>query len=213
MKVGLLHGRQSPEEKQAASSKFRVGETPVMVSTPVVEVGVDVPEATVMLVENAERFGLAQLHQLRGRIGRLGPEGVVHSAPRRRVTPEAEDRLNVLLETDDGFVIAQKDLELRGSGEVFGTRQSGEFELRYANPVRDEALLMAARGRRAIDRVRSESFACQTPRPPARPFRAETCSQVRLSCRRLKTQLGIVFKSRHIQAAWEQHSSLNGLIL
>jgi len=143
--VGLLHGRMSSEEKQAAIGKFRSGETPVLVSTPVVEVGVDVPEAAVMLVENAERFGLAQLHQLRGRVGRKGQKAWFILLPGPRVTPEAEERLNALLASDDGFVLAQKDLEIRGSGEVFGTRQSGEYELRYANPVRDEALLVAAR--------------------------------------------------------------------
>jgi ATP-dependent DNA helicase RecG len=145
--VGLLHGRMSSEEKQAAITKFRSGETPVLVSTPVVEVGVDVAEATMMLVENAERFGLAQLHQLRGRIGRKGQKSWFILLPGARVTPEAEERLNALLATDDGFVLAQKDLEIRGSGEVFGTRQSGEFELRYANPARDEKLLLAARER------------------------------------------------------------------
>ncbi|RPH96103.1 ATP-dependent DNA helicase RecG [candidate division KSB1 bacterium] len=145
--VGLLHGRMNSEEKQKALDKFRDGKTPILVSTPVVEVGVDIPEAAVMLVENAERFGLAALHQLRGRIGRKGQKAWFILLPGSKITPEAEERLNALLATDDGFVLAQRDLELRGSGEVFGTRQSGEFELRYSNPVRDEALLLAARER------------------------------------------------------------------
>ena len=149
MKVGLLHGRQKPEEKQAALDKFRSGETPIIVSTPVIEVGVDIPEATVMLVENPERFGLAQLHQLRGRIGRLGQKSWMILLPGSKLTPEAAERIKVLEQTTDGFVIAEKDLELRGSGEFFGTRQSGEYELRYSNPVRDEALLLFARERAA----------------------------------------------------------------
>lgn len=145
--VGLLHGRMDSDEKQIAIKKFRSGQTPILVCTQVVEVGVDVPEANVMLVENAERFGLAQLHQLRGRIGRKGQKSWFILLPGQRITPEAEDRLKALLESDDGFVLAQRDLEIRGSGEFFGTRQSGEYELRYANPVRDEALLLAARER------------------------------------------------------------------
>jgi ATP-dependent DNA helicase RecG len=147
VKVGLLHGRMDSDEKQAALEAFRSGKTPVLVATPVIEVGVDVPDAAVMLVENAERFGLAQLHQMRGRIGRLGQKAwfILMTGP--KVTPEAEERINALLATDDGFEIARRDLELRGAGEFFGTRQSGEFELRYAHPARDEALLMAARDR------------------------------------------------------------------
>jgi len=145
VKVGLLHGRMSSEEKQSALDKFRRGETPILVTTSVVEVGVDVPDASIMLVENAERFGLAALHQLRGRIGRKGQKAWFILLPALQVTPEAESRLNALLETNDGFEIARRDLELRGAGEFFGTRQSGEYELRYSNPVRDEPLLLAAR--------------------------------------------------------------------
>lgn len=143
--VGLLHGRQKPEEKQAAIEAFRSGKTPVLVATPVVEVGVDMPEATVMLVENPERFGLAALHQLRGRIGRKGQEAWFILMPGAHLTAEAQERIETLLATDDGFEIARRDLAQRGSGEFFGTRQSGEFELRYAHPERDEALLLAAR--------------------------------------------------------------------
>jgi ATP-dependent DNA helicase RecG len=145
VKVGLLHGRMKSDEKQAALDKFRSNETPILVATPVIEVGVDVPEATVMLVENPERFGLAALHQLRGRIGRKGQKAYFILMPGPKPTPEAEERIKALLATDDGFVLAQKDMEQRGSGEFFGTRQSGEFELRYSNPVRDEQLLLVAR--------------------------------------------------------------------
>ena len=145
--VGLVHGRQSAEDKQAALEKFRRNETSILIATPVIEVGVDIPEATAMLVENAERFGLAALHQLRGRIGRKGQKAWFILLPSPKITVEAEARLKALMETDDGFVLAQKDLELRGSGEFFGIRQSGEFDLRYSDPVRDEALLLAARER------------------------------------------------------------------
>ncbi len=145
--VGLVHGRQSPEEKQAALDKFRRNETQILVATPVIEVGVDIPEASAMLVENAERFGLAALHQLRGRIGRKGQKAWFILLPSAKITIEAEARIKALMETDDGFVLAEKDLELRGSGEFFGTRQSGEYDLRYSDPVRDEALLIAARER------------------------------------------------------------------
>ncbi|MBU0507521.1 ATP-dependent DNA helicase RecG [bacterium] len=145
VKVGLLHGKLSSDEKQHALTKFRSGETPILIATSVVEVGVDVPDASIMLVENAERFGLAALHQLRGRIGRKGQKAwfILLTAP--HVTPEAEARLQALLDSDDGFEIARRDLELRGAGEFFGTRQSGEYELRYSNPARDEPLLLAAR--------------------------------------------------------------------
>jgi ATP-dependent DNA helicase RecG len=155
VKVGLLHGRQKSEEKLAALERFRSGQTPIIVATPVIEVGVDVPEASVMLVENPERFGLAQLHQMRGRIGRLGQKAWMILLPGQKLTPEAGARIKVLEETTDGFVIAEKDLELRGSGEFFGTRQSGEYELRYSDPVRDEALLMAARAK-ALELIESD---------------------------------------------------------
>ncbi len=147
VRVGLLHGRMKIEEKALALSRFRSGETPILVATPVIEVGVDVPEATVMLIENAERFGLAALHQLRGRVGRRGQKGYFIMLPGPRMTAEADARLKALVESDDGFVIAEKDLELRGSGEFFGTRQSGEFDLRYSNPVQDQELLEFAHGR------------------------------------------------------------------
>jgi ATP-dependent DNA helicase RecG len=167
VKVGLLHGRQKPEEKQAALEKFRSGETPVIVATPVIEVGVDVPEATVMLVENPERFGLAQLHQLRGRIGRLGQKAWMILMPGPKLTDEAEQRIKVIQETTDGFVIAEKDLELRGSGQFFGTRQSGEFELRYSHPVRDEPLLLVAR-EKALALIEEDPTLAQHPKLKSR---------------------------------------------
>jgi ATP-dependent DNA helicase RecG len=142
--VGLLHGRLSSKEKDAAMQAFRSGETPLLVATSVVEVGVDVPEATALLVEHAERFGLAQLHQLRGRIGRGNHRSrmiLFHDAR----TEDARARLDALAATTDGFRIAEQDLRIRGPGEFFGTRQHGLPELRLANLVGDAPLLAAAR--------------------------------------------------------------------
>jgi ATP-dependent DNA helicase RecG len=142
--VGLLHGRMKPQEKEAVMERFRRGEIHVLVSTVVIEVGVDVPNASVMIVEHAERFGLAQLHQLRGRIGR----GAARSAcllMGEPATPEAQRRLQVMCETSDGFRIAEEDLRLRGPGEFFGTRQHGMPELVIGNVVEDYDLLRLAR--------------------------------------------------------------------
>ncbi len=144
-KVGLLHGRLKPEEKSKTLRSFRSGDINILVATPVVEVGVDVPDATVMLIENAERFGLSQLHQLRGRIGRKGQPAFCILLPGAQITEEARARMDALCETDDGFELAERDLTLRGGGEFFGTRQHGEIELRWANPEQDKALLLLAR--------------------------------------------------------------------
>ncbi|MCX5682994.1 MAG: ATP-dependent DNA helicase RecG [Planctomycetota bacterium] len=142
--VGLLHGRMKPEEKDAVMDRFRRGEIHVLVSTVVIEVGVDVPNASVMIVEHAERFGLAQLHQLRGRIGRGAAKSscLLMGEP---VTPEAQRRLQVMCETADGFRIAEEDLKLRGPGEFFGTRQHGMPELMIGNVIEDYDLLRLAR--------------------------------------------------------------------
>ncbi|MBK6766270.1 MAG: ATP-dependent DNA helicase RecG [bacterium] len=147
LKVGLLHGRMDSEEKEAAVKAFREGVTPVLVATPVVEVGVDVPDASVMIIENPERLGLAALHQLRGRIGRKGQKSLFVLLPGPKLTEEARARLEAIQKTSDGFEIAELDFTLRGSGELFGTRQSGESEFRHYIPERDEALLQYARER------------------------------------------------------------------
>jgi ATP-dependent DNA helicase RecG len=143
-RVGLLHGRMKPEEKDEVMDRFRRGEVKVLVSTVVIEVGVDVPNATVMMVEHAERFGLAQLHQLRGRIGRGAAKStcILMADPE---TPEAERRIQVMCETTDGFRIAEEDLRLRGPGEFFGTRQHGMPELMIGNVIEDYDLLRLAR--------------------------------------------------------------------
>jgi ATP-dependent DNA helicase RecG len=153
-KVGLLHGKMTPRDKDAAMASFQSGETTILVSTTVIEVGVDVPEATIMVVEHAERFGLAQLHQLRGRIGRGTAASsciLLYKAP---LSETATARLAILRETEDGFRIAEEDLKLRGEGEVLGSRQSGAPDFRLANPETDAELIAAARddARLIIDR-------------------------------------------------------------
>ncbi|MDP2974865.1 MAG: helicase-related protein, partial [Anaerolineales bacterium] len=132
LKVGLLHGRLRPDEKDAVMLRFREGEFHVLVSTTVVEVGVDIPNATVMLIEGANRFGLAQLHQLRGRVGRGSAQSYCLLVPAHEDAVENE-RLAAMAETNDGFVLAERDLEQRGPGEFLGTRQSGYAGLRMAS--------------------------------------------------------------------------------
>ncbi len=143
-KVELLHGRMSSAEKERIMQKFVSKQIDILVSTVVIEVGIDVPNATVMVIEHAERFGLAQLHQLRGRIGR-GAEQSYCLLFVGRASPEAKKRLEVFTSTNDGFVIAEEDLKLRGPGEFFGTRQHGLPDLRVADLVRDLPLLVQAR--------------------------------------------------------------------
>jgi ATP-dependent DNA helicase RecG len=145
VRVELLHGRMKSEEKESVMQNFSSGKTQVLVSTTVVEVGVDVPNASVMLVEHAERFGLSQLHQLRGRIGRGTAKSYAFLMRGDKITEEARQRLDCMQETSDGFKIAEKDLELRGPGEFFGVRQSGLPTLKVANLLRDAALLGTAR--------------------------------------------------------------------
>jgi ATP-dependent DNA helicase RecG len=141
MGVGLVHGRMKPAEKQQVMDRFKKGVIQLLVATTVIEVGVDVPNASLMIIENAERLGLAQLHQLRGRVGRGDQQAscvLLYSPP---IGPLAKERLNILRETSDGFRIAEKDLELRGPGEVLGTRQTGMLQFRVADLARDQQLL------------------------------------------------------------------------
>jgi ATP-dependent DNA helicase RecG len=142
--VGLVHGKMKAAERDAAMAAFKAGETRLLVATTVIEVGVDVPEATIMVVEHAERFGLAQLHQLRGRVGRGKGKSSCLLVYHGHLGETAKARLATMRETDDGFVIAEKDLELRGPGEMLGKRQSGEEEFRLADMGAHGGLLAAA---------------------------------------------------------------------
>jgi ATP-dependent DNA helicase RecG len=144
-KVGLVHGRLAGKEKDRVMAAFAAGDLSILVSTTVIEVGVDVPNASIMVIEHAERFGLAQLHQLRGRVGRGGAQSSCILLYRKTLSEGAQARLNVMRATEDGFVIAEEDLRLRGGGEVLGTRQSGLPEFRVARLPEDESLLQAAR--------------------------------------------------------------------
>jgi ATP-dependent DNA helicase RecG len=145
MKVGLLHGRLDSDLKDQVMRRFQTGELQILVATTVIEVGVDVPNATVMVIEHAERFGLAQLHQLRGRIGRGAAKSYCILMTGGKVTEEGERRLDAMVRTNDGFQIAELDLELRGPGEFFGTRQAGMPNFRVANLIRDRQLLELAK--------------------------------------------------------------------
>jgi ATP-dependent DNA helicase RecG len=145
LKVGLLHGRLDAELKDQVMRMFQRGELQILVATTVIEVGVDVPNATVMVIEHAERFGLAQLHQLRGRIGRGAAKSFCILMTGGKVTEEGQRRLDAMVKTNDGFKIAELDLELRGPGEFFGTRQAGLPSFRVANIIRDAQLLEAAK--------------------------------------------------------------------
>jgi ATP-dependent DNA helicase RecG len=141
LRVGLVHGRIKPDQKEQIMGQFKAGKLDLLIATTVIEVGVDVPNASLMIIENAERLGLAQLHQLRGRVGRGSAEShcvLMYHAP---LSLNAKTRLGILRESSDGFYIAQKDLEMRGPGEVLGTRQTGEMQLRIADLVRDQDLL------------------------------------------------------------------------
>jgi ATP-dependent DNA helicase RecG len=145
LRVGLLHGRLDADEKEVVMRRFQRGEIDVLVATTVIEVGVDVPNATVMVVEHAERFGLAQLHQLRGRVGRGAAKSYCILITGDRVTPLGEERLNAMVRTQDGFELAELDLSQRGPGEFFGTRQAGLPGFRVANLLRDRQLLELAK--------------------------------------------------------------------
>jgi ATP-dependent DNA helicase RecG len=143
-KIGLVHGRMKGPEKDAVMNAFQRGEIAVLVATTVIEVGVDVPNSTLMIVEGADRFGLAQLHQLRGRVGRGEGKSTCLLLRGNALSETARARLALMRETNDGFRIAEEDLRLRGGGEILGTRQSGEAQFRLATPEQIGALIQTA---------------------------------------------------------------------
>jgi ATP-dependent DNA helicase RecG len=145
LRIGLLHGRMSPEEKEAVMGSFKARAVDILVSTTVIEVGIDVPNATLMVIEHAERFGLSQLHQLRGRVGRGSAKSRCILLTQGRMSEDGEKRLRVMESTSDGFRIAEADLEIRGPGDFLGTRQSGMPDFRVANILRDGSILEQAR--------------------------------------------------------------------
>jgi ATP-dependent DNA helicase RecG len=159
-RVGLLHGRLKADAKERVMKAFVGGELQILVSTTVIEVGVDVSNASVMIVEHAERFGLSQLHQLRGRVGRDRHQSYCFLLYQSPLSDEARERLKALTETTDGFEIAERDLLLRGPGDFFGTRQAGVPTFRLIDLIRDRELLDVAQ-KEAID-----WFAKATPAPP-----------------------------------------------
>jgi ATP-dependent DNA helicase RecG len=174
LRLGLLHGRLSADEKEVTMARFHRGEIDVLVATTVIEVGVDVANASVMVIDHAERFGLAQMHQLRGRVGRGAAKSFCILMTGGNVTEQADARLNAMVATQDGFALAELDLQQRGPGEFFGTRQTGLPEFRVANLLRDRATLELAK-------VEAERFA-------ARPDPAVPPAQIAAVWARLKQQ-------------------------
>ncbi|MCX5688161.1 MAG: helicase-related protein [Candidatus Omnitrophica bacterium] len=156
LKIGLLHGRMKSKEKETVMHDFKDHKIDMLISTVVIEVGVDISNASAMIIEHAERFGLSQLHQLRGRIGRGEHLSycILISAPK---SDDAKHRISAMLETQDGFKIAEADLEIRGPGEFFGTKQHGLPELKIANIIRDRGLLEIAK-QEAFDLIKRDRF-------------------------------------------------------
>lgn len=188
LRIGELHGKMKAKEKNAVMTAFAEGKLDVLVSTTVVEVGVDVPNATVMLIENAERYGLSQLHQLRGRVGRGAKQSyciLISDAQ----NPEAESRLKVLCQTNDGFRVADEDLKLRGPGDFFGQRQHGLPELKIADMMTDTELLAQAQ-QAAKEILRKD--------PPFLPGWTAVCGRKSVSSLKISS---INVSRRHLQIA------------
>ena len=161
LRLGLLHGRLSADDKEVTMRRFQRGDIDVLIATTVIEVGVDVPNASVMVIEHAERFGLAQMHQLRGRVGRGAAKSYCILMTGGKVSEQAEARLDAMVTTQNGFELAELDLQQRGPGEFFGTRQAGLPEFRVANLIRDRAVLELAKAEAArfAESARSCNFA------------------------------------------------------
>ena len=166
LRVGLLHGRLDADEKEVMMRRFQRGEIDVLVATTVIEVGVDVPNATVMVVEHAERFGLAQLHQLRGRVGRGAAKSYCILMTGPRVSEQAEERLSAMVRTQDGFELAELDLSMRGPGEFFGTRQAGLPEFRVVDLLRDRQMIELAKteAEKFVENPRKEATEAEAKR-------------------------------------------------
>ena len=160
--IALLHGKTPTEEKESIMRSFKSGEIQLLVSTTVIEVGIDVPSATLMVIEHAERFGLSQLHQLRGRVGRGAKASLCLLVTPMGKTNPAYRRLEVMCETQDGFRIAEEDLKIRGAGDFLGTRQSGLPDFRVAHILRDYKILEFAR-REAFQWVNQDPFLTRHP--------------------------------------------------
>jgi len=144
-RIGILHGKMKPADKEFEMQRFVRGETQIMIATTVIEVGVNVPNASVMIIENAERFGLSQLHQLRGRVGRGASQSFCILMTGSKIGADSKKRVDVMCSTNDGFVIAEEDLRLRGPGDLDGTRQSGAINLQLADLAQDSHIVEAAR--------------------------------------------------------------------
>src|SRR5574344_445210 len=156
LNIGLLHGKLKNADKEQVMKDFKEKKYDILVSTTVVEVGVDVPNATVMVIENAERFGLSQLHQLRGRVGRGAQQSYCILMASYKISSDAKQRLQTMCKTTDGFLLAEEDLRLRGPGSIAGTAQSGVLDLKLADIVRDEPLMKATRSL-AIEIIEQDS--------------------------------------------------------
>ncbi|MEP6614820.1 MAG: helicase-related protein, partial [Mucilaginibacter sp.] len=144
-RISIVHGKMKPADKQFEMNRFIKGETQIMVATTVIEVGVNIPNASVMIIENAERFGLSQLHQLRGRVGRGAEQSYCILMSSHKLSHDGRIRLNTMVKTNNGFEIAETDLQLRGPGNIEGTQQSGVLDLKVANLVTDQELLIQVR--------------------------------------------------------------------
>ena len=173
LRLGLLHGQMPSTDKEAVMRAFRDHELDVLVATTVIEVGVDVPNATVMVVEDADRFGLLQLHQLRGRIGRGEHASRLLPARRARRRPTGAHALEAMVESSDGFELAERDLEIRGAGEVFGERQSGWTDLKLGRLPRDESIVVEAR---VVAEARSSTTTPISSATRSCARRSRTCS-------------------------------------
>jgi ATP-dependent DNA helicase RecG len=159
--ISMVHGKQTPDLKESNMIKFVTGDTHILVGTTVIEVGVNVPNASVMVIESSEKFGLSQLHQLRGRVGRGAEKSYCVLITGNKLSADARERMKIMTETNDGFKIAEKDLEIRGPGEMEGTRQSGALLFKLANIVTDKNILEAARD--SVANILEKDFELNAP--------------------------------------------------